>query len=189
MLRLARKCFPVTTGFKGQRFLTRQQGRLALTPLALVLLVVEATDLIFAVDSIRPSLPSPPTRSSCSPPTCCDSRVTFPVFRAGRRDAYFRYLKVGLALVLVFVGCKMLWIRTGAPPAWYQMTIPTGRSLLVVATIILAAIVVSVVVTHREKKKANARARAAGPGPAAPDQPDHPVPGDAGFASLKASAP
>jgi len=166
VLRLARKCFPVTTGFKGQRFLTRQQGRLALTPLALVLLVVEATDLIFAVDSI------PAIFAITTNPFIVFTSNVFAIlglrslyFVLAGAIAYFRYLKVGLALVLVFVGCKMLLDPHGAPPAWYQMTIPTGLSLLVVATIILAAIVVSVVVTHREKKKANARARTAGPGP------------------------
>ncbi|MEP6663854.1 MAG: TerC/Alx family metal homeostasis membrane protein, partial [Verrucomicrobiota bacterium] len=52
VLRLMRKFFPVSTEFDGQKFLTRWNGRCALTPLALVLVMVETTDLIFAVDSI-----------------------------------------------------------------------------------------------------------------------------------------
>src|SRR3989475_1276008 len=52
VLRLARNLFPVTDGFDGQKFLARLDGRAALTPLALVLLMVETTDLIYAVDSI-----------------------------------------------------------------------------------------------------------------------------------------
>ena len=52
VLRFARKLFPVSDAFEGQKFLTRLNGRAALTPLALVLLLVETTDLLFAVDSV-----------------------------------------------------------------------------------------------------------------------------------------
>ena len=95
--------------FDGQKFLTRLNGRMALTPLALVLVLVETTDLIFAVDSIpaifavtrAPSLSSPRT---CSPSSACARCISC----SPGRSAYFRYLKVGLSVVLVFIGVKML---------------------------------------------------------------------------------
>ena len=97
VLRLARKLFPVAPNFDGQKFFTRLDGRFALTPLALVLLLVETTDLIFAVDSV--------------PAVFSVTRKAFIVFTSnvfailGLRSlyfllagalGYFRYLKIGL---------------------------------------------------------------------------------------------
>ena len=136
-IRLARKLFPVTPGFDGQKFFTRLDGRFALTPLALVLLLVETTDLIFAVDSV--------------PAVFSVTRKAFIVFTSnvfailGLRSlyfllvgaiGYFRYLKIGLSVVLVFIGVKMLLDPHGHAPQWFQIEIPTGVSLLVVAVIL-----------------------------------------------------
>ncbi|HKW30801.1 MAG TPA: TerC family protein [Verrucomicrobiae bacterium] len=154
-LRLARKLFPVTPDFIGGKFFTRLEGRLALTPLALVLLLVETTDLIFAVDSV--------------PAVFSVTRKAFIVFTSnvfailGLRSlyfllagalGYFRYLKIGLSAVLVFIGAKMLLEPHGPSPQWFQIKIPTGISLLVVAVILLVAITLSVVTARREKKAA-----------------------------------
>ncbi len=138
-IRMARRLFPVSSEFDGQRFFTTLAGRRALTPLALVLLMVETTDLIFAVDSI-PAILGVTT----------DFYVVFTsnVFAilglrslyfvlAGMID-YFRYLKAGLALVLAVIGFKMLVADT-------RFHLSTRLSLWIVAGIILAAIVVSVV--------------------------------------------
>jgi tellurite resistance protein TerC len=154
VLRLARKLYPVTTELDGQKFITVSQGRKALTPLALVLLMVETTDLIFAVDSI--------------PAVFAVTRKPFIVFTSnvfailGLRSlyfvlagaiAYFRYLKYGLSLVLVFIGAKMLLDRPDNPPFyWFQVDVPVSVSLPVVAAIILASILFSVVAARREKK-------------------------------------
>ena len=129
--------------------------RFALTPLALVLLLVEATDLIFAVDSV--------------PAVFSITQKTFIVFTSnvfailGLRSlyfllagalGYFRYLKIGLSVVLVFVGAKMLLDPHGQPPKWFQVEIPTNVSLMTVATVVLIAIVLSTMVAEREKRTA-----------------------------------
>ena len=153
VLRLARKLFPVTHDFAGGKFFTRLDGRLALTPMALVLLLVETSDLIFAVDSV--------------PAVFSVTRQAFIVFTSnvfailGLRSLYFvlagalnyfRYLKLGLAIVLLFIGIKMLLEPHGSSSLWFQFRIPTGISLLVVAVILAFAIVLSVVAARREQK-------------------------------------
>jgi tellurite resistance protein TerC len=152
-LRLTRKYFAVSPGLDGQKFFTRLDGRSALTPLALVLLLIETTDLIFAVDSV--------------PAVFSVTRNAFIVFTSnifailGLRSmyfmlagalGYFRYLKVGLSLVLAFIGVKMLLDPHGYEPKRFQVEIPTGVSLMTVATIIVIAIVLSVMVAEREKR-------------------------------------
>ena len=126
VLRLAKKFFPLRTNFDGQKFFTRLNGKFALTPLALVLLLVETTDLIFAVDSV--------------PAVFSVTRKAFIVFTSnvfailGLRSmyfllagalGYFRYLKIGLSIVLVFVGVKMLLDPHDHAPKWFQVEIPT----------------------------------------------------------------
>ena len=153
MLRLVRKFFPVAQNLDGQKFFTRLGGRLALTPLALVLLLVETTDLIFAVDSV--------------PAVFSVTRKAFIVFTSnvfailGLRAMYFllvgalgcfRYLKIGLSVVLAFIGAKMLLDPHEHNPQWFQIEISTSVSLLVVAAILLISVALSVVVARREKK-------------------------------------
>ncbi len=131
----------------------RLDGRFALTPLALVLLLIETTDLIFAVDSV--------------PAVFSVTRKAFIVFTSnvfaiiGLRSmyfllagalGYFRYLKIGLSFVLAFIGVKMLLDPHDRPPQWFQFEIPTGVSLLVVAAILSVAIALSVTAAWREKK-------------------------------------
>jgi len=152
MLRLVRKLFPVAPHFDGQKFFTRLDGRLALTPLALVLVLVETTDLIFAVDSV--------------PAVFSVTRKAFIVFTSnvfailGLRSmyfllvgalGYFRYLKIGLSVVLVFIGVKMLLDPHDHPPQWFQTEIPTALSLLAVAAILCISIALSVTAARREK--------------------------------------
>jgi len=142
-VRLTRKFFPVSTEFDGQKFFTRLNGRQALTPLALVLVLVETTDLIFALDSI--------------PAIFAVTRDAFIVFTSnvfailGLRSLYFvlagaiqyfRYLKIGLSIVLVFIGLKMVLLK--------YVPIPTALSLGVVVLIIAGSILLSVKATRRE---------------------------------------
>ena len=153
-LRLARKCFAVTPDLDGRRFFTRLDGRLALTPLALVLLLIETTDLIFAVDSV--------------PAVFSVTRTAFIVFTSnifaiiGLRSmyfllagalGYFRCLKIGLSFVLAFIGVKMLLDPHDHPTRWFQIEIPTGVSLLVVAAILSISIALSVTAAKRDKLK------------------------------------
>jgi tellurite resistance protein TerC len=153
LLRLAKKFFPVTAQFRGQKFSVREHGRFTLTPLALVLLVVETTDLIFAVDSI------PAIFAVTQKPFIVFTSNVFAILGlrslyfvlAGAID-YFRYLKVGLSFVLVFIGGKMLLDPHDQPPKWFQVDIPSSVSLLVVGAIIATSIAVSVVAGRHEKR-------------------------------------
>ena len=154
IIRLARKFFPVTPHLDGQKFRTEWNGRSALTPLALVLLMVETTDLIFAFDSI--------------PAIFAVTRNPFIVFTSnvfailGLRSlyfvlagaiGYFRYLKYGLACVLIFIGVKMLIDPHDNTPRWFQADIPIGLSLLIVGGILAIAILASLISAWREKRK------------------------------------
>ena len=114
----------------------------------------QTTDLIFAVDSI--------------PAIFAVTEDAFIVFTsnvfailglrslyfvlAGAID-YFRYLKIGLSVVLIFIGAKMLLEpHAGSAHQWFQVEIPTAVSLLVIAGILTTAILASVVAAKREKK-------------------------------------
>lgn len=154
VIRLARKFFPVAPQLDGQKFVTQWNGKMALTPLALVLLMVETTDLLFAFDSI--------------PAIFAVTRNPFIVFTSnvfailGLRSLYFvlagaieyfRYLKYGLAVVLVFIGVKMLIDpHDNEHPMWFQYDIPITLSLLIVGSIILISILLSLMARWREKK-------------------------------------
>jgi tellurite resistance protein TerC len=156
VLRFARRLFPITPDFDGQKFVTRFEGRRALTPLALVLLVVETTDLIFAVDSI------PAIFGVTKKPFIVFTSNVFAIlglrslyFVLAGAVEYFRYLKAGLSVVLVFVGVKMLLDPHDTPvPRWWQLEIPTAVSLLIVGVILLIAILLSIQATRREKRAA-----------------------------------
>jgi tellurite resistance protein TerC len=154
VLRLARKLFPVSPDFHGQRFTTTLNGQRALTPLALVLILVETTDLIFAVDSI------PAIFGVTTKPFIVFTSNVFAIlglrslyFVLANMLTYFRYLKVGLSLVLVFIGAKMLLDPHAHEPKWFQVEIPTGTSLLVVGAIILTSIAFSVTTSRRDRKR------------------------------------
>lgn len=108
-IRLAKRFFPVTAGFDSPGFFVRQHGKLFITPLFLVLITVETTDLVFAVDSI------PAIFAITRDPFIVYSSNVFAIL--GLRAMYFllagvidtfHYLKNGLSIVLVFVGVKML---------------------------------------------------------------------------------
>ena len=153
--RLARRLLPFSDTLDGARFLTRVPASQALipgfpwlfTPLFLVLIVVESMDLLFAVDSI--------------PAIFGVTRNAFIVFTSnmlailGLRSMYFmlagamdafRFLKYGVALVLVFIGVKMSIDPHDRPPMWFQYDLPDGASLLVVVGIIAMAILISLAV-------------------------------------------
>jgi len=145
VLKLARRLFPVSKDFEGQRFFTRLDGRRALTPLALVLLMVETTDLVFALDSI------PAIFGVTQKPFIVFTSNVFAIlglrslyFVLANAIEYFRFLKYGLALVLVFIGAKMLGEK------WFE--VPTRASLSVVAGIILISVLLSVLIRARHKE-------------------------------------
>ncbi len=134
LVRFFRRHFPVTDDYHGQSFFVRQGTRLWATPLMVVLLVVEVTDLVFAVDSI------PAIFAVTRDPFIVYTSNVFAIL--GLRALYFalagvitkfHYLKLGLAVILVFVGVKML--LAGSP--W---EIPIAWSLAVIAFVLAAAV-------------------------------------------------
>lgn len=160
VLKLARKFFPIAPQLDGHKFITRWNGKKALTHLALVLLMVETTDLIFAMDSI------PAIFAVTTKPFIVFTSNVFAIlglrslyFVLAGAINYFRYLKYGLSIVLVFVGIKMLIDPHDQPPKWFQWDMPDMLSLTVVAGIILISIGLSALVEWREKRKATEKHR------------------------------
>lgn len=148
VIRLARKFFPISSTFDGQKFVTGMEGgQRALTPLALVLVMVETTDLVFALDSI-PAIFGITTKKfivfTSNVFAILGLRSLYFVL-AGAID-YFRYLKYGLAIVLIFIGVKML-------VEYWHIKLSTMLSLGVVAGIILVSIIVSTIAARRERAR------------------------------------
>ncbi|MFN8360520.1 MAG: TerC family protein [Candidatus Kapaibacterium sp.] len=147
VIRIFRAFFPVSETYHEDRFIVRHAGKLIATPLLLVLVSVEFTDLVFALDSI-------PAIFAITPdPFIIYTSNVFAIL--GLRALYFAlsgvmnlfyYLKFGLAAVLVFVGTKMVIID------FYK--IPIGLSLGVVATILVIAVVASLLRQRRESRAA-----------------------------------
>ncbi|ADB77543.1 TerC family protein [Geodermatophilus obscurus] len=147
-LRLFRRYVPMTDAYHGQRFLVRRDGVLLATPLLAVLVLVEVTDVVFAVDSI------PAIFAVTDEPFLVFTANAFAVL--GLRAMYFLladlvhrfvHLKVGLALVLMWVGVKMLL----KIDVYY---IPTAVSLAVIATILVVAIAASLRATRGQVRRA-----------------------------------
>ncbi|HUR93917.1 MAG TPA: TerC family protein [Gemmatimonadales bacterium] len=146
IVRLARRLLPFTPSYDGTRFFTRaRNGRLLATPLLLVLLVVEWSDLVFAIDSI------PAIFAVTRDPFLVYSSNVFAILGlralffvlAGMMDR-FVYLKPGVALILVFVGAKM------ALSAWTH--IPILASLAVIVLTLGGAVALSLARTAREER-------------------------------------
>ncbi len=144
VIRLARKIFPVSEGQPDGKFIVSVDGRKMITSLMLVLIMVETIDLIFALDSI-PAIFAVTTR-----PFIIFTSNVFAIlglrslyFVLAGAIGYFRYLKAGLAVVLIFVGGKMLLAPHGESTQWFQVEAPTWISLLVIAVILITAILFS----------------------------------------------
>jgi tellurite resistance protein TerC len=142
-LRICRKFMPVTRDFRGSHFTARIDGRLMLTPLALVLLVIDVMDLVFAVDSI--------------PAVFAITQDTFIVYTSnicailGLRSLYFLlanlmdrfvFLRIGLSIILLFVGVKMILSKV--------FPFPNYISLVVIMAILLVTICVSIFMTRNQ---------------------------------------
>ncbi len=132
-MRLIRRVVPTVDDYQGQRFLVRRAGRLAATPLLVVLILIEVSDLVFAVDSI------PAVFAVTDDPFLVFTSNAFAIL--GLRALYFLlaglmhrfiYLKLGLAVVLGFVGVKMLLLDV--------MHLPIPIALAVIAAILAVAI-------------------------------------------------
>ncbi len=153
ILKLFRRLVPSTEHYDGQKFLTRENGRRLATPLLAALVVVEAMDLVFAVDSI------PAIFAVTTDPFIVFTSNIFAIL--GLRSLFFLlanvldkfvHLKIGLAIILSFVGVKMLIVR------WYH--VPIVVSLSVILGVLLTSILTSILAT-RSAVRAAARAKAA----------------------------
>lgn len=138
-LRLLRKIMPITTGFHGQNFFVRQNGVLSATPLFAVLVCIEVTDLVFAIDSI--------------PAIFAITQDTFIIYTSnvfailGLRALYFalasllpyfHFLKYGLGVILVFVGIKMSLAHS---PWKIDTSISLGFVALTLALSVVASLI------------------------------------------------
>jgi tellurite resistance protein TerC len=137
LLKFVRRIFPITDDYDHNRLMVRQAGRWMATPLLLVLFMVESTDLIFAVDSI------PAVLAVSQDPFIVYTSNVFAIL--GLRSLYFvfaniidkfYYLKLGLSVVLTYVGVKMLLVDI------YH--IPTALSLGVIAIVLTIAVIASI---------------------------------------------
>ena len=154
VLRLARRWLPMATALTyGRQFFVREAGRWVITPLLLVLLVVESTDLLFAVDSV------PAIFGITGDPFVIFSSNIFAIL--GLRALYFllasamelfSYLHYGLAAILAFVGLKMSAEYVIAHQPGTEL-IPTWLSLAVIAGLLAAAILASLLVRQRTGKR------------------------------------
>ncbi len=137
LIRTFKKFFPVTHDYHGEKFFVKIDGRKVATPLFIVLLAIEFTDLVFAFDSI------PAIFAVTKDPFIVYTSNIFAIL--GLRSLYFalagiihkfHYLKVGLSMILIFIGMKML--------AADLYKVPISYSLGVIALILTASVVLSV---------------------------------------------
>jgi tellurite resistance protein TerC len=142
LLRLFRRVVPTISEYRGSRFTVVENGKRYATPLLVVLVAIEATDVVFAADSI------PAIFAVTTDPFIVFTSNMFAIF--GLRSLYFalagimdvfRYLKIGLALVLMFVGAKMLLSSV--------LTIPVVVSLAVIVLLLSGSVVASLL--HRPR--------------------------------------
>jgi tellurite resistance protein TerC len=142
MVKFVRRMFPVTESFEGDKFFVKRNHRTWATPLFIVVMLIEGTDLIFAVDSI-------PAIISISDDTfIVYTSNVFAIlglrslyFALAGIEKYFTYLKYGLATILVFVGVKMVIVD------FYK--IPIELSLIVIAFLLAISMIASVILKKK----------------------------------------
>jgi tellurite resistance protein TerC len=155
VLRLLRRLIPISSTYDGQRFFTRHAGKLVATPLLAVLVVVETTDVMFAIDSI------PAIFAVTTDPFIVFTSNVFAIL--GLRSLYFLlaglidrflYLKQGLAALLVFAGLKIL-----LADIW---PIPVPVALGMIVAILGVSVVASILVVRRRSAAGSTAGSATG---------------------------
>lgn len=146
VLKLAHRIFPVTRDYRNGYFFVKENGKYFVTPLFIVLLVIESTDVVFAVDSI--------------PAVLAISHDPFIVYTSnvmailGLRALYFalaavmrlfRFLHYGLSVILIYVGCKMI-------AAQLEFHINTEISLGIIVSVLAVSIITSIYIPERIKQ-------------------------------------
>ena len=166
IVRWFKKLFPVTDKMHGEKFFIIDNGRRMATPLFVTLLVIETTDVAFAVDSI------PAVFSVSRDPFIVLTSNIFAIlglralyFALAAVAKYFKYLKYGLGVILIFVGMKMLLAMNeyvnaalrfvGIHAYIPHVEVPTPVSLAVIFGLLVVSMLLSVVVTKREKELAD----------------------------------
>jgi tellurite resistance protein TerC len=146
LVKLARKVFPFTSTYEGDKFFVRRNARLWGTPLFLVVILIEATDLIFAVDSI------PAILAISDDSFIVYTSNVFAIlglrslyFALAGAEKYFQYLKYGLSTILIFVGVKMCITDV------YK--IPVDLSLIIIVFVLAIAILASVAAQKTQHKQ------------------------------------
>lgn len=185
-VRILRRIMPMTPDYHDEKFLVRQDGKRMATPLLAVVVALGVTDIVFALDSI--------------PAIFGLTKESFLVFTAnafallGLSEMYFllgalldrlRFLGKGLALILLFIGVKLVmeamaenslpFIADGEPLGWVPHITP-GLSLAVVGSILTLTVLASVLVSARERRRAVAAARAGASDASAEEPPAGPAP-------------
>ncbi len=153
-IRIARRIFPLTPKFEGQKFFIREEGKLMMTPMMVVLIMVETTDLIFALDSL-PAIFGITTDSftvfTSNVFAILGLRSLYFVLAGALR--YFKYLQYGLMIILVFIGFKMvLPLIQDKFGVLNWLTIEAKDALLVITGIISMSIIISIVSGLLSKK-------------------------------------
>ena len=149
LVKMVRKVFPVTQHFEGDKFFIRRDSKLWATPLFVVVVLIEATDLIFAVDSI------PAILAITDNAFIVYTSNVFAIlglrslyFALSGIEKYFHYLKYGLATILVFVGAKMCLAD------YYK--IPIEVSLIVIVSVLIISIVASMLFPKKAEPEGEA---------------------------------
>ena len=162
IVRLFKRFFPVTDKMHGEKFFIRESGILKATPLFIALLVIETTDVAFAVDSI------PAVFSVSRDPFIVLTSNIFAIlglralyFALAAIAQYFKYLKYGLGIILIFVGAKMLlamneYVNALASLVGIQLNmphveIPIVASLSIIFGVLIASMLFSYLTTKQSK--------------------------------------
>lgn len=162
IVRLFKRFFPVTDKMHGEKFFIRESGILKATPLFIALLVIETTDVAFAVDSI------PAVFSVSRDPFIVLTSNIFAIlglralyFALAAIAQYFKYLKYGLGIILIFVGAKMLlamneYVNALASLVGIQLNmphveIPIVASLSIIFGVLIASMLLSYLTTKQSK--------------------------------------
>ena len=146
IIKTVARIFPMTKEFHGDKFLVTENGKRMITPLLAVLILIEGSDIIFAVDSV-PAVLSISTDlfvvyTSNIFAILCLRQLFFVIEHV---ESKFEYVKFGVAFILIFTGVKMLGSAFG-------FHIPTFASILVIGGILVLSILVSVLISNRKEQ-------------------------------------
>jgi len=154
IVRLARRFIPVSANYHGSKFFTRQNGRLIATPLVIVLVVVELSDVMFSLDSL-PAIFS----VSRNPFVVYSSNILAVLglrslyFLLERMQAFFIHMKKAVGVILWFVGVKMI-----LPLFWPKFEVDTLISLVVIVSLLLIGVLASIVFPEQKSAEPEPKA-------------------------------